>query len=63
MDLEPYLPHVTRVVAGVAGLSVLGRVVVSLIVTRGAPPKERPAILRAVGDMFRPWRGGGGPLR
>jgi hypothetical protein len=56
MDLEPYLTHGPWVVAVAVGLPVLAKVVVSLIVTRGAEPKEKAAILRAVGDMFRPWR-------
>ncbi|MCW6005409.1 hypothetical protein K1W54_12570 [Micromonospora sp. CPCC 205371] len=56
MNLEPYLTHGPWLIVAVVGLPVLAKVIVSLIVTRGAQPREKAAILRAVGDMFRSWR-------
>ncbi|MET8368310.1 hypothetical protein [Micromonospora profundi] len=59
MDLERYLTYGPWVAIVAVGLPVFAKVVVALIVTKGAPPREKAAILRAVGDMFRPWRRGG----
>lgn len=51
--LDPELAHGALAIAFLVGLPVLGKVVVSIWAIRGASARERPAIIRAVGDMFR----------
>jgi hypothetical protein len=57
-DVEPYLSRAWVLLVGVV-LIVAAKVLVALVTTHGADPKDKPEILRAVGDMFRPWRRGG----
>lgn len=47
--------HWTVVLAVIAPIAV-AKVVVSIWVTRGADPKDRVAILKAVAELFRWWR-------
>lgn len=59
MGIEPYLAASPWAVALVIGVPVLGKVIVALWTTRKADDETKPEILRAIGDMFRPWRRGG----
>jgi len=59
-ELDVYISNTPWIFAAAVGVRVLGRVIVALAATRGADPGNKPEILRAVGDMFRPLSWGGG---
>lgn len=59
MGLEKFEPYLSASPwAGVAliGLLVAGRIIVVCVALRGAEPKDRPHIIKAVAELFR-WFG------
>ncbi|MFE6925967.1 hypothetical protein ACFVAV_33490 [Nocardia sp. NPDC057663] len=50
------ITHATVLAASVtAGLTAITRITITLYALKGAPPKERPAIIRALDPLLR-WR-------
>jgi hypothetical protein len=54
-DLEPVLSHSPLAVAVVVGVPVAGKIIITAVALRGADPKDRPNIIKAVAELFR-WR-------
>jgi hypothetical protein len=54
-NLEPLVGASPWVVTAVIGILVTGKIIALVVATRGADPKLRPAIIKALTGFFR-WR-------
>ncbi|MFJ6198858.1 hypothetical protein [Micromonospora sp. NPDC092111] len=54
-NLEPFVGTGPWVVVAVIGVLVAGKLIALALATRGAEPKDRPGIIKAVAELFR-WR-------
>jgi hypothetical protein len=55
VNVDPVLAHGPWAIALAVGVPVAGKVIITAVALRGADPKDRPAIIRAVAELFR-WR-------
>ena len=55
MALDALVSHSPWAVAVLVGVPVVGKLIALGIALRGADPKERPSIIKAVAELFR-WR-------
>ncbi|GIJ75992.1 hypothetical protein SAMN05443287_106200 [Micromonospora phaseoli] len=55
VNLEPFISAEPTAVAAALGVPVAGIVLIIAIALRGTDPKDRPAIIKAVAELFR-WR-------
>jgi Kef-type K+ transport system membrane component KefB len=55
VELAPVIEHGLWAIALVVVVPVAGKIIVTAIAVRGAKPTEKPAIIRAVAELFR-WR-------
>lgn len=54
-NLEPALAASSWVAAAIVGVPVAGKIIITAMALRGADPRDRPAIIRAVAELYR-WR-------
>ncbi|MFG1917316.1 hypothetical protein [Micromonospora sp. NPDC048898] len=54
-NLEPVLTATPWMAAAIVGVPVAGKIVITAVALRGAGPKDRPGIIKAVAELFR-WR-------
>lgn len=55
MALETVLAHGPWAIALAVGVPVAGKIIALVVALRGADPKDRPGIIKAVAELFR-WR-------
>lgn len=54
-DLAPVVEHGPWALALAVGVPVAGKIIITAVALRGAEPKDRPSIIKAVAELFR-WR-------
>ncbi|MGX4652429.1 hypothetical protein ACWCHM_01900 [Micromonospora sp. SCSIO 07396] len=54
-NLEPVMGAGPWVIAVIISVLVAGKLIALALATRGAEPKDRPGIIKAVAELFR-WR-------
>jgi hypothetical protein len=54
-ELAPVVEHGPWAIALALGVPVAGKIIITAVALRGADPKDRPGIIKAVAELFR-WR-------
>ncbi|MGC4773057.1 hypothetical protein ACLQ25_29295 [Micromonospora sp. DT44] len=52
-SLEPFVGASPYVVAAAVAVPVTGKIIITALALRGTDPKDRPAIIKAVAELFR----------